>query len=421
TYEYIGTFHFGITMLPGGVVDPHILWKLDHAVRTMERCGLKWLCFNDDLRRHLDADGVEGHPYWHANGGAARCLEDFYSHPAVLKLQERRLTHMISRFADSPALWIWNCGDESECQPGMKRSKAMVRQWLKHLHRFIRNHDVYEHAHAIGECKEAVSLGSDVVVLEDWYYDWAWPSQSRDHVWLYEHRKDDVLANEGILARYQDLACPVINSEGGHGLVGFIADPPHGHNATLSNPAIDRYSDVSFHIHLWISLFKQCAAGGTNWLCNAMDRHHQLFHAGSIGRYIAGEPLTEGPWKSGTPRTLDERLYGFTLLSPSEERILLWLTDRAYSMHNMILSGGVIEPVTGATLSLMLSGGTWEIEWWNTFEGKRIGVESLSANPGKTRGAFEVQIALPSFTKDIAAKLTRKNSPPPAPDKSGIR
>ena len=166
TYEYLATFHFGTLYLKGGFIDQHVAWKLEQAVRTMEEYGIYWVVFHDDICRTYPY-GFDALPYSAAQGGPCQRIEEVYYKERALEMQRHQLRYLVSRISDSPAIWIWNCGDES--QPVDRFSRPLVRSWLKELQGYIRSIDVYRHPHAIGETLASLQDGGDVVLLEDWY------------------------------------------------------------------------------------------------------------------------------------------------------------------------------------------------------------------------------------------------------------
>ena len=40
-------------------------------------------------------------------------------------------------------------------------SRPMVRNWIKHLHNYVRSIDIYQHPHVIGEGPRSVAEGTD--------------------------------------------------------------------------------------------------------------------------------------------------------------------------------------------------------------------------------------------------------------------
>ncbi|MBC7891081.1 MAG: hypothetical protein H7Y12_02600, partial [Sphingobacteriaceae bacterium] len=157
-FEYLATFHFGSLYLKDGFIDQHVAWKLEQSLRSMERHSLYWIVFHDGVLRSFQ-NGFETLPYSTAQGGPCQNINEVYTHPVALEMQKNELRYMVSRMADSPSLWVWNCGDES--QPGTKFSNGMVRDWLKELHGYIRQTDVYGHSHSIGEYENALLNGGD--------------------------------------------------------------------------------------------------------------------------------------------------------------------------------------------------------------------------------------------------------------------
>ncbi|GAF85393.1 unnamed protein product, partial [marine sediment metagenome] len=160
-YEYCLSVFFGQLYTKGGFIDQHVAWKAEHRIRTMERLGIYWIVVYDDLRRAFRY-GFDNLAYSAAQGGVCNDLGELYFNERALRMQKDQLRYFISRVSDSPAIWIWNCGDEH--QPGFSYSRLLVLSWLKELHSYIRQIDVYRHPHAIGEEYYSIVFGGEAVL-----------------------------------------------------------------------------------------------------------------------------------------------------------------------------------------------------------------------------------------------------------------
>ncbi|GAB2565204.1 hypothetical protein [Spirosoma areae] len=389
-FEYLATFHFGTLYIKDGFVDQQVAWKMEQSLRSMERHGLYWIVFHDGVLRSFQ-NGFETLPYSTAQGGPCHDINEVYTHPVALEMQKNELRYMVSRMADSPSLWMWNCGDES--QPGTKLSKVMVRDWLKELHGYIRQTDIYGHSHSIGEYENAVLNGGDVVLLGDWYYHNDNRGDEYDQLCNGEKSKDNVGYNLCLQEKFRDWKVPVVNIEGGICQYDYLAGWLSGEKYKKQFPEA-----IDFHQHLWVSLFTKMAAGGTEWLNQVVDDMKELYHAKAVENYIQGEPLTRTFHEVITPTVSDKGLRSFGL--QTNAKTLVWVDNQFYTWYNIGVERKAPIAVKKATLQVPVKrAGVYQVEIWDTRKG-----EITKKTPVKSNGSV-VNVALPDIDKDLALKL----------------
>ncbi|HBY58208.1 MAG TPA: hypothetical protein DEH78_00190 [Solibacterales bacterium] len=390
-YEYIGTFHYGRMLTRGGFLDQHIAWKLERTLRIMERHGIRWLFFHDDMRRYYRY-GFESLPYSIAQGGPAVEIGEYYINEEAVRWQKNQLRHIVSRMADSPSIWVWNIGDEWRDQPGNKLSVPLVRSWMKDLHEYVRGIDIYQHPHAIGEGDEAMLNGGDVLPVEGWYLNHP-PHKNND--WRQGRMYDLVDHVQQQLGQHAQARYPIIDVEGG--MFGwnsgiYQSGKPWGYPEGLT-----------LHQHLWLSLFWKSAAGGTEWQVNVLDNDNQMFHAKAFARYLDGESLTKTRWDRAAVKTSQPGLNAWALQTSG--KTLGWILNRSWNWLNLVQGQGS-STITGATVQLpVATDGRYRIELWDTFTGTILSTaEATSAN-----GALA--LSLPPVEKDLAVKCIRQQAP----------
>lgn len=388
TFEYLSTFHFGTLYLRDGFIDQHVAWKMEHALRTMEKYGIYWVVFHDDVLRSYQ-NGFDTLPYSRAQGGPARDINEVYTNPRALEMQKDQLRYMVSRLSDSPSLWIWNCGDES--QPGNKFSTAMVRDWLMELHNYVRQIDVYGHAHSIGEDQYSILNGGDVALLPDWYYHDHNRGDENDQKCNGEPSRDPIAYNLCLQEKFVAKSHPIINIEGG-------ICQWNNFEYLSGEKYMDWPEAIDFHQHLWISLFTKAAAGGTEWLCNMVDKKGELYHAKAISNFLKGESLTTPRREIVTPEVSDAGLRAFAL--QSDEQSLVWVHNNFYTWHNIGVLKKKPRPIAGARLNIPVrKDGAYRVELWDTRSGKVVKRQTVEA-----RGS-RVVYELPPVDKDVALKV----------------
>lgn len=383
-YEYLGSFHYGRLLIRRGFIDPHIAWKLERTLRTMERLKIRWIFFHDDMRRYYRY-GFDTLPYSVAQGGPAVEINEYYINEEALRWQKNQLRHIVSRMADSPSIWMWNIGDEWRDQPGNKLSVPLVRSWMKELHEYVRGIDIYQHPHAIGEGEEAIQNGGDVLPIEDWYLN---HPPHKDNDWRKGGKRDLVSLVEQQLEKYKSSPFPLIDVEGG--LYGWNS------GIAQSGKEWDFPEGLTFHQHLWLSLFLKSAAGGTEWLVNVLDHDRQLFHAKAFANYLEGEQLTKAKWLRSDTAGLPSGLSGWALTT--DGRSLVWVLNRTWNWLDWVDGK---RPVASQPFTLRVpvqTPGSYVVEFWNTNTGQ---IDSTLALVSREQW---LHVPMPGIQMDSAIK-----------------
>ena len=380
-YDYCLAEFFGRLYMRGGYIDQHVAWKCEHRLRTLEEVGIYWVTCYDDLCRSV-CYGLDTLPYSQAQGGPCKSINELYFQEDALRMQRDHLRYFVARMSDSPALAVWAIGDEG--QAGNRFSRPMVRSWIKGLHNYVRRIDIYGHPHVIGEGPRAVAEGTDAVIIPDWYF---------------RRGGDAVTLSLEIMAKYGQFQCPLINPEGG--MVEWTKPADHlGPKHALYYLTGERWKfpeAISFHNHLWISLFLKGAVGGTEWLGAFIDQKNELYHAAAMRNYLEGESLTRPHWEMARASASHQDLRGFALLS--DAKTLAWVQNRFYTWIEAGHQGKTPPTISGATVTVPVrDNGVYRIELWDTRKGKVASTATARSSAGA------VEYRLPPIDKDIALK-----------------
>ncbi len=393
-YDYCLAEFFGRLYTRGGYIDQHVAWKCEHRLRTLEEVGIYWVTCYDDLCRSV-VYGLDTLPYCVAQGGPCRTANELYFSERALQMQRDHLRYFVARMSDSPALAVWAIGDES--QAGARFSPLMVRSWIKELQSYVRTIDVYQHPHVMCEGPRSLAEGGDAIIIPDWYF-------RRD--------VDAVTLSLELNQKYGEFCCPLVNPEGG--MVEWTKPADHlGPKRALYYLTGERWKfpeAISFHNHLWISLFLKNAVGGTEWLGAFIDRKNELYHATAIRNYLEGESLTRPHWEIGSPAVSHRDLRGFSLIS--EGKSLAWVQNRFYTWLEAGHQGKKPPVIGGAEIAVPVKKkGVYRVELWDTRSGKVVATGSIRSTDGV------VKYTLPAIEKDVALKAILEPAAP-APGES---
>ncbi|OGV64797.1 MAG: hypothetical protein A2283_04030 [Lentisphaerae bacterium RIFOXYA12_FULL_48_11] len=381
-YDYCLAEFFGRLYTQGGYIDQHVAWKCEHRLRLLEELGIYWVTCYDDLCRST-CYGLDTMPYSAAQGGPCRSIAELYVNERALEMQRDHLRYFVGRMSDSPALLVWSIGDEGQAGSGF--SHLMVRSWIKELQNYVRTIDVYQHPHIMCEGPRSIADGGDAIIIPDWYF----------------HRDvDAVTLSLELDQKYGKFNCPLINPEGGMVEWTKPADS-YGPKRALYYLTGERWTfpeAISFHNHLWISLFLKNAVGGTEWMGAFIVQRNQMCHASAIRNYLAGESLTKLHWEMTKPEVSHADLRGFCL--QSDGKSLVWIQNRYYNWLEAGHQGKVPPGIKDARITIPVKkDGNYRIELWDTRSGN-VTATSTAQSTDKA-----VSYALPSIDKDVAMKL----------------
>jgi hypothetical protein len=389
-YDYCLAEFFGRLYTRGGHIDQHVAWKCEHRLRTLEALGIYWVTCYDDLCRST-IYGLETLPYSKAQGGPCGSIEELYVNERALEMQRDHLRYFVARMSDSPALLVWAIGDEG--QAGSRFSWLMVRSWIKDLQNYVRAIDVYQHPHIMCEGPRSIAEGGDAIIIPDWYF---------------KREVDAVTLSLELMQKYGQFNCPLINPEGG--MVEWTKpEDSYGPKRALYYLTGERWrfsEAISFHNHLWISLFLKNAVGGTEWLGAFIVQRNQMCHAAAMRDYLAGESLTKPHWEMATPTVSHADLRGFCLVS--EAKTLAWVQNRFYNWYEAGHQGKTPPTITGAEITVPVKkDGAYRVELWDTRSGKVVSTTSVRSS------SQTVKYALPPIEKDVVLKIIHADSSKP--------
>jgi hypothetical protein len=153
---------------------------------------------------------------------------------------------------------------------------------------------------------------------------------------------------------------------------------------------------ITFHQHLWLGLFLENAASGTDWLVNVLDRDGQLYHSKALANYLDGVHLTAAKWERRAAATSDPKLTAFALAS--ERGSLAWVMNRTWNWLDWV-EGRKPAPLSGQSVTLPVErNGAYRVELWDTGAGKVAATVRAEARDGR------LTVALPAIETDIALK-----------------
>lgn len=353
-YEYLARWHFGSLYLKDGYIDAYVAWKLDAAVRSMEENGIYWITYGrpaSGRTYHNQFDRGLTHSVLQRQIVIQNGLPTF-DEVGYEKGGKTELYHFVSRWADSPAIWMWNCAEED----------YEFNSDVLPYHSYIRSLDIYQHPHGVSEGVDGIKYGGDAIILPDWYRG----------------------SYEKCLNTYKELTdydCPVIDIEGSVNHSGDLYDMK-GYRLGLI--------EEGYHNHLWMCLFLKMAGGGTDWFNVELDRDGLMYHSKVISQFLEEEHLTKTRWEIAEVEVTDSNVDAYGL--ESKGKTLVWLIRPPATRDKLRSSSFDAKiPVAG--------NGKYLVEIWDT----RTGATSSKLKL-KSEGGF-VTLKIDDLDIDRAYKI----------------
>jgi hypothetical protein len=153
---------------------------------------------------------------------------------------------------------------------------------------------------------------------------------------------------------------------------------------------------VHFHTSLWASTFSGASGTAMFWWWELLDQQSAYRHYRPLSAFLTDVCFAGLRKTDATVSDEQLRFLGYH----GDDCAYIWISDRRATWWNQIAKNIQPESVIDATIEIRgLRDGTYQVEWWDTYEGKTIGTGQLSC-----MGA-QIQIPVPTFSRDIACKI----------------
>jgi hypothetical protein len=357
-------------------------WELDYVVALAERQGIKLqMC----LLNH-GAFSVGTNPEWDQNpynvaaGGFLDEPAEFLSDERAKELFKRRLRYTIARWGYSSAILSWELWNEVNFATGIMSSPYYI-PWLDEMAAYIRDQDMGRHL-------VSTSYGSAPPAdAPDW--------RAMDYAQEHAYGLGDWAAamNARALEARAKSGKPFLYGE--FGISGDVPD------------------EEGIHLHdgMWGAVMSGCAGTGMLWWWDEYIEPKGLYGLyKGIASFFQGENLAA---LGLSPIETDYQELTEVYALKGRERSFIWVKDWRYSFEGLMdmafefgLDGVAYEalPETSYRLPVELPG-TYEAWWYSTLSGEPMRSSVHRAFEGPDGWAIE--LAIPSFAKSVACKLTR--------------
>jgi hypothetical protein len=158
---------------------------------------------------------------------------------------------------------------------------------------------------------------------------------------------------------------------------------------------------VHFHNILWASALGGAAGTAQFWWWEQLDQQDAYRHYRPLAGFLDFVPFTTAGLKDASATVSNEQVRVIGL--QGRDQAYLWLVDRQATWWNLVVEKVTPAKIEGATLEVRgLERGTYDVQWWDTAEGKAIR-EATAAPAGGV-----LRLDVPTFRRDMACKVVRK-------------
>ncbi len=156
---------------------------------------------------------------------------------------------------------------------------------------------------------------------------------------------------------------------------------------------------VHFHNCLWASALSGACGTTQFWWWETLDVQDAYRHYKPVADFVADIPFTTAGLKELAATASSEEVHPVGL--QGNDRAYVWLFHKQATWHSQVVEKKTPGEVRGATLEIRgLKSGPYRVVWWDTYQGKPLREEKVSATEDRLR------VEVPALSRDVACKIT---------------
>ena len=300
--------------------------------------------------------------------------DDSEEYETAIKYAKKFMRYAVARWGYSTSVAAWEYFNEID--PGLPTNR-----FYNELGDYLKQIDIYHHLLTTStwhpSAKDCRLASLDIAQVHRYMR----PGTDEEY-------KDEVAV---VLDRAQFLRKNAPNKPALIGEFG-LADTKWG----LSDYMKQDSKSVHFHTSLWASAFAGVSGTAMFWWWELLDEQNAYKHYKPLSAFLADISFAGLSHADAAISSEQIRVLGYQ----GEDCAYLWISDSRATWWNQIVENEQPAQVADATIEVQgLRPGQYQLEWWDTYEGKIIRSEQISCKDGL------LHIPVPSFNRDIACKI----------------
>lgn len=373
--------------------NPQTAWKTDYKVKICESSGIyfrfslyHWEDFDNEGDNNFPDWGWNRNPYNSANGGTAENVTEFFKGEESRVATKNYIRYCVARWGYSENLLMWELWNETDAPEvvwaegdSYYNQKPLVADWHEEMGEYIKSIDV--NRHLVTTSFANASNGDEV-----------WGLDCIDVTTFHRY----TMYNDGTEGLYNSVKALylIVNSR----LKTYDKPVIAGEFALSPAGDVQRENDregIGFHNQIWASVFSGSFGTAMHWNWDSyLDRYDLYYHYAPLSEFLRYEDL-RGARRSDNVMEEGETLF---MTMAKSDRAFVWIRDREYD-YNQVMNGYQPKTISGAKVSLDLPDGEYVVTFFDTYTGKNLSTENMTAQGGK------LDVAVKDFQKDIAIKI----------------
>jgi hypothetical protein len=165
------------------------------------------------------------------------------------------------------------------------------------------------------------------------------------------------------------------------------------------SPLADKDAEgVHLHNGLWSAMMSGAAGTAMLWWWDSyVDPQNLYWQFRNVAAFARGVPWTTAGFEPVGGESSDPHLRVLGLRG--RKLVLLWLQNKQHTWWNVVNGVKVPEIPEGTARVAGVANGSWQAEWWDTWQGKAIRSETV------TVVGNNLALTVKQLTRDVAVKL----------------
>ena len=357
-------------------------WRLDYILDLAEKYGI-YVMFTFTPHGEMQAPSQDESdwrysPYNAENGGFLRAPQYFWTHPEARRYYEQKVRYILARWAYSPNVFAWEIFNEIDLADYYRNPKvaAIAAQWTGRTAQFIKDNDPAKH-----------------LVTSNLFY----LHRKRWAAALWQRPELDFTTGHLFAAELPQYLRGMHSHMSTYNKIFFVTecgDTPFGQGP--------QQTEAYLHMAIWSSHVMPFAGVAMPWWWIFIDDRHLYHHFNALAEFAKGEDRRGKGITTKAAQILNAATRAPVAryaveCSGNKTWAVAWVYDRTH--YALTADETKLSPENTALVITDLALGAFEVEIWDTYEGKIVDTRRV------TSGGTQLVVKPLSIDKDVALKI----------------